>query len=218
MIRKLREFADNGNKSFIFSLGIIMIFAGVLMLILFLICPLLEPFLMTIMCFATGTLFCYCAVTCDHEDTPPALVRAVSLNEKGEEVIRAIYIRDSPSSESREIPIDSYENAKAALEEIRSLRNKGAIPPSLCENVRDEILEYLRRIGVGEEQRKKLAEPAVGPLFSALRPVVYKDTEDFLWADADLYSRFLRLKELYEDDLITEEEYEEKKADLLAEL
>ena len=45
------------------------------------------------------------------------------------------------------------------------------------------------------------------------------DEEDFLTCgDDELHERFLRLKKLYEDDLITEEEYEQKKEELLEEL
>ena len=66
-----------------------------------------------------------------------------------------------------------------------------------------------------ESQVKPFENPV--PLF--MDSTFSDDEEDFLTCgDDELHERFLRLKTLYEDDLITEEEYEQKKKELLEEL
>lgn len=59
--------------------------------------------------------------------------------------------------------------------------------------------------------------PEKSPLF--IHSENDEDELDFLTCgDDNLYERFLKLKKLYEDELITEEEYEWKKKELLEEL
>ena len=70
---------------------------------------------------------------------------------------------------------------------------------------------------LSEEQKQE--KPFENPVPLFMDNTFSDDGEDFLTCgDDELHERFSRLKKLYEDDLITEEEYEQKKEELLEKL
>lgn len=202
--------------------GIMLLLGSIVLLIFSLVWVDWPVFILTILMVALSIMILV-AGSNDYEDLESPMY--YSVDQYGRKVMtngkETVLLEEKPAERRMDLQVKTKEEAKDVLKMIEAYNAEERISKEDYDRVKGQLEAFLAK----EESQEQKSEIEKTYSIDENEDDEYEeDYEDEAFIDTildchpDLYDRFERLKELYEDELITEKEYSKKKKQLLDEL